>query len=179
MTVRLVDTPVLDTERLTLRAPMASDFDALVPFVMSDRARHVGGSTEHDISDAWRVLALLTGHWVLRGTGVFVCVAKATGKAIGSMGPWYPEGWPEQELSWTVWDPASEGQGFAHEAMIRIRRHVYDDLGWGGAVSYIAPDNTRSIALAERLDCTLDPQATGLDEDTLVYRHPAPAAVLT
>ncbi len=175
--ISLTGCPVLETERLTLRAPEAADFPHLAPFVMSDRARFVGGGADKDITHAWRVHAILTGHWALRGAGVFVCVRKDTGAPVGSMGPWYPEGWPEKELSWTVWDEAAEGQGFATEAMRRIRRYAYDDLGWTTAVSYIDAANARSIALAERLGCVLDGTAHGPHPDDLVYRHPSPSEV--
>lgn len=177
MTVRLADTPVLETRRLILRAPLASDFDTLAPFLMSHRARFIGGGAETDIGHAWRILAILTGHWALRGTGTFVAVDKDTGAPVGSMGPWFPEGWPERELGWSIWNAADEGKGYAAEAVERLRAHAYADLGWTTAVSYIDPDNTRSIALAERLGCTLDPDARRPAPSDLVYRHPAPAPV--
>jgi hypothetical protein len=50
----LENTPVLTTERLTLRAPQASDFEVFAPFVMSDRARYIGGGADKDIGHAWR-----------------------------------------------------------------------------------------------------------------------------
>ncbi|WP_224813631.1 GNAT family N-acetyltransferase [Hasllibacter sp. MH4015] len=178
MIPRLVDIPQLETERLILRAPEARDLDALAPFVMSDRASFVGGGSDADRGDAWRVLATLSGHWHLRGYGVYVIVPKGSDTAIGSMGPWNPEGWPEPELSWTIWDAAAEGQGFAFEAMIEIRRYVYDVLGWDTAVSYIDPANTRSIALAERMGCVIDEGANGPGAESLVYRHPVLAEVL-
>ncbi len=174
----LTQTPMLETARLTLRVPQANDLDALAPFVMSDRARFIGGGADKDMAHAWRVLAILTGHWALRGYGVFVCTRKDTGAIVGSMGPWYPVSWPEQELSWTIWDAEAEGKGFAFEGMTRIRQYCYDTLGWDGAVSYIDPANTRSITLAERLGCVLDPSANGPHPDDKVYRHPAPAEVL-
>ncbi len=178
MTPRLVDIPVLETERLTLRAPQPSDFEVLAPFVMSDRATFIGGGPEKDVGHAWRILSVLCGHWHLRGFGVFVAVPKGTDRPIGSMGPWYPEPWPEKELSWTIWDETAEGKGYATEAMIEIRRHAYAALGWTGAVSYIDANNTRSVALALRLGCTIDPEANGPHPEDVVYRHPSPSEVL-
>ncbi|MBO6604323.1 MAG: GNAT family N-acetyltransferase [Roseicyclus sp.] len=179
MTPTLAHTPVLETERLILRVPQASDFPVLAPFVMSDRARYIGGGADKAIGHAWRVLAILTGHWPLRGFGTFVLEDKATGLPIGSAGPWYPEGWPEKELGWTIWAPEAEGKGYAYEAMLTLRAHAYADLGWTTAVSYIDPQNSRSIALAERLGCRLDETAARPhpDEPGLVYRHPAPEAL--
>ena len=178
MTIAPVNTTRLETERLVLRAPLPSDFGAMAPFVMSDRAQFVGGGADKDMTHAWRILAILTGHWALRGFGVFVFENKTTGELIGSGGPWYPAGWPEKELSWTLWSPEAEGKGYAFEAITRIRRHAYEDLGWQTAVSYIVPENIRSIALAKRLGCTEDSAAKGPDEEDIVFRHPNPAEVL-
>lgn len=175
MTPHLTDTPVLETERLVLRVPQASDFGVYRHFVTSERARFAGGGADKGEGHAWRMLAMFTGHWHLHGFGTFVAVEKATGRPIGSMGPWYPADWPERELGWTIWDPADEGRGFAAEAVVRVREHAYRDLGWETAVSYIAHGNARSIALAERLGAVRDDSAAAPDTDqTYVYRHPHP-----
>lgn len=180
LTPHLADTPVLETERLTLRAPQAGDFAAIAPFITSDRARFVGGGADKGIGVAWRILAIFAGHWQLRGTGVFIMADRMSGRPIGSVGPWYPGDWPEQELGWSVWSSADEGKGYAHEAILRLRRHVYADLGWSTAVSYIDARNTRSLALAQRLGCARDMDAPrpNPDEPIEVWRHPAPAEVL-
>ncbi len=180
MIPRLADTPVLETERLTLRAPEAADFEAFAPFVVSERARFIGGGADKDRGHAWRVLAVLAGHWHLRGYGTFVLVEKATGRPVGSAGPWHPGDWPERELGWTIWNAEAEGKGYAREAVTELRRHAYTDLGWETAVSYIDARNDRSIALARRLGCRLDEGAERPDRDepVRVWRHPAPAEVL-
>lgn len=178
MTPRLVDIPALETERLRFRAPQASDFAVLEPFVRSDRARYIGGGSDKDKRHAWNVLTTLAGHWQMRGYGSFVAELKQTGQPVGSMGPWHPITWPERELGWTIWTEEAEGKGLAHEGMLRLRRHAYEDLGWETAVSYIDPDNVRSIALAERLGCTRDDTADRVHPEDLVYRHPSPAEVL-
>ncbi|MBF9028917.1 GNAT family N-acetyltransferase [Rhodobacterales bacterium HKCCE3408] len=179
MTVTLSNTPVLTTERLTMRVPEMADFEPFCAFVCSDRVRYIGGGADKDRLHAWRAFAHITGHWPLRGFGTFVLVDKSSGAPVGSAGPWFPECWPEHELGWTIWAPEAEGKSFAHEALIALRRHAYADLGWTTAVSYIDPENARSIALAERLGCRLEqtaPTPFG-DGQTLVYRHPSPAEV--
>lgn len=180
MTAHLVNVPVVTTERLILRAPQASDFAAIAPFLTSDRARFVGGGADKTIGDAWRMLAVFAGHWQLRGFGVFVAEHRTEGRPVASIGPWFPGDWPEAELGWSVWDAADEGKGYAREAVIAVRRHVYADLGWPGAVSYIDPRNDRSRALAQRLGCTQDRDAPRPLRDPAleVWRHPAPAEVL-
>ena len=173
MTPRLADTPVLETARLTLRAPGPQDWEAFAAFVATDRARYVGGPYTRPL--AWRSFCHVTGNWVARGYSLVVFTLKGTDAAIGSTGPWFPEGWPEPELGWALWTPEAEGKGYAAEAAAAARDFAYGALGWDTAVSYINPANTRSIRVAERLGARPDPDATKPEgDDCLVYRHPAP-----
>lgn len=168
-----VDTPVLQTERLTLRAPQLGDWEPLAEFLTSDRAQYVGGPLARD--RAWRGFGHLVGHWVLRGYGMFFVTLTGTRTAIGMAGPWFPEGWPEQEIGWTMFTPESEGKGYAHEATVAARAYAFGDLGWKTAVSYINPGNLRSITLARRLGARLDPEAATVPgEPMVVYRHAKP-----
>ncbi len=176
MTVTLANTPVLETERLILRAPQASDTAPCMAFMMDERSRYMGGPRTR--FDAWRTMGHIIGHWVMRGYGLFIYCDRSTGTPLGAVGPYYPEGWTEPEIGWSVWPPEAEGKGFAHEAALATRRYAYDTLGWTTAVSYIDPENTRSIALAKRLGATHDtacayPDLPGWD-GTIVMRHPAP-----
>lgn len=167
--IALAPTPVLRTDRLTLRAPVASDWPGLCDFMMSTRARWAGGPI--DRRQAWRAFGMIIGHWVIRDFGLFVYHLHDDPTPLGTVGPYAPEGWPETEIGWTLWDAASEGHGFATEAARKTLTHARDTLRWTCAVSYIAPPNVASIAVAERLGATLDTNAQAPGEDTLVYRH--------
>lgn len=175
-----VDTPVLTTERLILRAPKAQDWDAWLGFHCSDRASFVGGGPKMTARESWRAFGHVIGHWVMRGYGMFVFTAKDDDIALGMTGPWFPEGWAEREIGWTIWSQAAEGKGYAAEAARAAINHAFSDLGWDTAVSYIDPDNARSIALAKRLGARLDPDAAqpdmGDDKRIEVYRHPKEVA---
>ena len=176
MTPHLIDTPVLETERLVLRAPGKGDWEPFRDFILSDRAEFVR-TADIDVAKAWRAYGHIVGMWVLRGFGSFVYCLKGSDAPLGHAGPWYPEGWPEREIGWTVWRADAEGRGYAREAARATIDHVFRDLGWETAVSYIDPGNTRSIRLAERLGALLDPSAPAPEFDdaaTLVYRHPLP-----
>jgi RimJ/RimL family protein N-acetyltransferase len=177
MTPHLTGTPVLETERLTLRAPGPQDWEAFCAFVLSDRASFIRPPDQDlDRRKAWRAFGHVIGHWALRGFGQLVFCPKGGDTALGMTGPWFPEGWPGHELGWTVWTPEAEGQGFAAEAAAIARDHAFNDLGWDTAVSYIDPGNTRSIRLAERLGAVPDRGAAVPNpaEPVLVYRHPRP-----
>lgn len=170
--IELAGIPVLETERLVLRGPRAADAYGYVAFMMSKRAEFVGGHIERD--KAWRAFAVEVGHWLIRGFGMWAVTEKGDDTCLGYVGAWFPEGWPEHEIGWSLWEQA-EGRGIAEEAAVAARAYAYRTLGWTTAVSYIDRSNQRSIALAERLGCTRDRSAaTPGDEDCLVYRHPRP-----
>jgi RimJ/RimL family protein N-acetyltransferase len=167
------DVPVLETARLRLRPPRAEDWAPCAAFLQSDRAGFVGGPMTEGL--AWRAFATILGHWLIRGYGAFVLEEKATGRAVGKAGPWYPAGWPEPELGWALWLAEAEGRGLAAEAVARSRAFAYRELGWRTAVSYVDPLNARSAALASRLGCRVDPAAaTPGDDGCRVFRHPGP-----
>ncbi|MBD3679661.1 MAG: GNAT family N-acetyltransferase [Rhodobacteraceae bacterium] len=156
------------------------DLSAWAAFVASDRSRFVRGDDTR-LNMAWRGFAHVAGMWMLRGFGSFVFAPKdRPNEPVGMTGPWYPVTWPEPELGWSVWTEDAEGKGYAQEAAREARRFAYEDLGWNTAVSFIDPENDRSIALAERLGCTRDDAAATPDFDgkpVLTYRHPAPEAL--
>lgn len=165
-----MEIPALHTERLTLRAPSIDDFEAECAFYASPRAEHVGGPLGPD--QVWRMIASFLGHWEIHGFGFWGIEDRATGQYLGRTGLWYPHGWPEPEIGWSV-TAAAEGRGIAREAALAARGYAYGTLGWTTAISLIAPGNVRSIALAERLGATYESdwnhERFGR---TLIYRHP-------
>lgn len=163
---------LLTTERLRLRRPGPQDLEPSIRFFRSQRARWAGYAATR--ADAWRGFCVELAHWDLRGYGMFALTTHDDDACLGLVGPWFPEGRPEFELGWVLFDGA-EGKGYAFEATVAARGYVYEVLGWETVVSYINEDNTRSIALAERLGAVLDPYAETLAPDCRVYRHPAPS----
>ena len=167
----------IETERLILRKPKPEDYPAWEAFTLNIRSRFVRPAPTKGI--AWRAFCHVLGHWEMRGWGLFTITVKGDDRGLGTVGPWFPANWPEKELGWTIWDAADEGEGYVTEAARATREHVYRDLGWETAVSYIHLDNARSIAVAERLGCVRDDAADspGDDGTDLVYRHPAPGSL--
>ena len=170
----LANTPVLQTERLTLRAPLPKDAETFIAFYATERAQFVGGPM--DRQEAWKFFCIEIGHWAMRGFGLFTVTKTGDDRPLGIVGHWYPEGWPETEVGWVLFDPATEGQGIALEAARACINHAWTTLGWTDIVSYIAQENTRSVALAERLGAVLDENAAQPkpDKPCFVYRHPKP-----
>lgn len=167
--------PRIETGRLVLRGPEPRDCAGFMDFFTSPRARHIDNSGSR--AKAWRAFAVELGHWQLRGFGMWAVTLRGADDCVGLVGCWMPEGWPEREIAWQLWDGA-EGKGIAHEAARAARDHAYREFGWRTAVSYIAPGNARSIRLAERLGAVRDEAAARPEgENCLVYRHPAPEAL--
>lgn len=163
--------PTLSTTRLTLRGPALADFDIYAEILMSPRAEFIGGPFTR--KGAWLDFCQETASWQLRGYGGFT--AFRDDQILGFVGLHLEYGDPERELGW-VFTPEAEGHGYAHEAAHAVRDFAYDQLGWTTLVSYIAPGNTRSIRLAERMGAVHDKTAKRPEDfpDVLVYRHPAP-----
>jgi RimJ/RimL family protein N-acetyltransferase len=93
----------LETERLLLRPFRQTELEAYAamradPEVM----RYLGDRAVLNREDAWRQLAMLVGHWSLRGFGNWAVEERASGQLLGRAGLHYPEGWPEPEVNWAL-----------------------------------------------------------------------------
>ena len=141
--------PTLETERLILRPPEPGDFPRWAEFLGDpEAARYIGGPQPRPT--AWRSMATMTGAWSLLGFSMFSAVEKATGRWIGRLGPWMPEGWPGTEVGWGL-HPDAQGQGYAVEGARAAIDWAFDTLGWTEVIHTIAPENTASVRVAERL----------------------------
>ncbi|RYH09029.1 GNAT family N-acetyltransferase [Tropicimonas sp. IMCC6043] len=168
-----VDVPVLETERLCLRAPRPEDYAGFRDYYASERSIYTGGPLGE--RDAWRGFAGQLGHWVIHGYGMWTITLRGDTVPLGFAGLWNPGTWPEAEIGWSLYEGA-EGRGIAFEAARAALGHIFGPLGWETVVSYIHRDNARSITLAERLGATRDDSAArpAHAPDCLVYRHPRP-----
>ena len=148
--------PTIETPRLRLRPPVAEDFAAFARFRASPRAAHLGGPRGPRAD--WGAFCHGIACWALFGHGALMIDQRDDGACIGlvdiSHGPLFPE----KELGWLLYDGA-EGRGYATEAAAALRDWAYATLQVASLVSYIDPDNTRSIAVAERLGARRDPGA--------------------
>jgi len=127
---------------------------------------------------AWRHLAMLAGHWTLRGYGHWAVEVKATGEFAGRVGTWYPEGWPDVEVGWVL---AADhwGKGYAPEAGAEALRQAFATLGLDHVISLILPGNTASIRVAEKLGARLERRMMFHNLDTLIYMHTSPEGAPT
>jgi RimJ/RimL family protein N-acetyltransferase len=164
--------PVLETARLTLRAPHEADFAAMLAFNDSPRAGFIGGGMERRW--VWRGLLANIGHWALRGYGFYSVETKA-GDFIGRIGVIFHDEWPEPELAWHLYD-GFEGQGYAFEAALAARADYGARISPQPPISMIDVGNHRSEALALRLGALRERTETDPEGDYHIYRHPASEA---
>ena len=107
-------------------------------------------------------------HWDRHGIGLFSVVRKSDKRLLGRVGflLWDPRRWVhamreplsgalETEIGWTL---GSEfwNRGYATEAALTCRDWALGELGLTRLVSVIAPGNTPSIRVAEKIGETLE-----------------------
>ncbi len=145
----LTGLPVLETERLVLRAPQASDWPTFRDYRASDRTVFTGGKkTEVQAAEQF---ASFFGHWVMRGFGRLIAEERATRAPLGHFGPLQWADAAEVELTWSLWTAAAEGRGLATEAAVALRDWVFGPLGLPRVRAEVARDNAASHAVARRL----------------------------
>lgn len=163
------DIPVIETPELILRGYRESDFPSFAAFAASPRSRFVGGPQQRHAS--WRSFMAAIGHWALRGYGMWIVEHRATGDIAGRVGVIMNDGWDEPELAWHIYD-GFEGRGLAHEACIAARTYAARNFGMPSLMSFIAPENARSLRLARRLGCRFERDAELLGKPCQIWRHP-------
>ena len=159
----------LETHRLTLRMFRESDLDEYAE-ICADSAvmQYLGDGKVLNRGEAWRQMAMILGHWQLRGYGLWAVEERESGKLIGRIGFFNPEGWPGFELGWVL---GSEwwGKGYATEGARRALQYAFTEMGRDHVISLIHPANRASIRVAERLGEEIEGQTEIFGHEVLVY----------
>ena len=169
----------IESDRLILREiDMERDFEPWCrTHADEETVRYLGGEVMEP-AKAWRHMASVIGHWQIRGYGFCSVEEKATGEWVGHVGPWFPEGWPDREIGWTI---AREhwGKGFATEAARACLDYVFGTLGWERVIHVILPGNEASVAVARKIGSGFLRAQDGLpgvtDQTVHIYGQYAPA----
>lgn len=158
----------LETERLRLRMWREEDLEMYAEICADlDVMKYLGGRALTR-AEAWRHMAVLVGHWTLKGFGHWVVEEKSSGKSIGRLGFLQMEEWPDFEIGWTL-GRASWGKGYATEGAQRALDYAFDEMGREHVISMIHPENAPSIRVAERLGEKLEGRTMLLGHEVLVY----------
>lgn len=159
--------PRIVLERVTLRAPRITDFEDYAKIVCTERGKYVDGPMSRD--QAWLDFNQLIAGWVLRGSGLWTVERNEDLETLGFVMLDHEFGDPEPEVGFLFLEEF-EGQGYAFEATRSARNNAFNALSWPTLVSYIHPENTRAIRLAEKLGAVLD--ETAGHDGCLAYRYP-------
>lgn len=160
--------PVLETERLTLRAPTPADFPVYADILCTERGKHIGGPFKRD--DAWWDFAQLASGWVLHGHGGWTVETK-DGETVGFALIGLEPGDQEPELGYLLAENA-EGKGYATEAAQAVKFFAFQHLKMTTLVSYIDIGNARSERVAERLGAVKEGTLSYDGDEVYVYRYP-------
>jgi RimJ/RimL family protein N-acetyltransferase len=169
--------PILETDRLQLRAYRREDFPSLAavwrdPLVM----RHVLGRASTD-EETWARLLRYAGLWPLLGYGYWAVEERSTGRFVGDVGfadfrremtPSFGEA-PEAGWVLAAW---AHGKGFATEA-VRVA-HQWGDAHLdhaGHTACMIAPHNTASIHVAMKCGYVQNGHATYKGSENVLFRR--------
>lgn len=147
--------PVLETERLRLRAHAIDDLDEISAIWADDRFVRYIGRRNRSRPEVWKTIQSMIGSWALLGYGYWVIEHRTTREFIGEIGflegirPIEPSHQGIPEAGWGI-APKHWGQGYASEALDLVGR-------WGDAefpdkrtVCMIEDDHAASIRVAEK-----------------------------
>jgi RimJ/RimL family protein N-acetyltransferase len=163
----------LETERLRLRMFREDDIDAYANICADAEVMRYLGGKAFTRTEAWRQMAMIVGHWTLRGYGMWAVEQRSGGPIIGRIGFVNPDGWPGFELGWTLGRPYW-GHGFASEGARAALEYAFSELRRDHVISLIHPDNKASIRVAERLGERPEGTAEVLGVGVIVYRIDRP-----
>jgi len=149
--------PVLETQRLILRAPALADFPSYAaqradPAVM----KYLGKGDLLSEEEAWLKFQSMLGHWTLMGYGTWAVEEKSGGQCVGSIGftnkmrPREHAASGAPEMGWSL-GASAHGKGYATEGVGAALAWGREFFGAGArTVCVISTDNHASMRVAEK-----------------------------
>jgi RimJ/RimL family protein N-acetyltransferase len=159
---------MLETERLLLRLPEVGDVEGYSAVFGDPEVVAFLGMAPQTREENLAGIGRMRRHWERHGLGLFTVMRKEDERLLGRTGflLWDPERWVsamrenldgdlETEIGWTL-GSGYWGHGYATEAAIACRDWALGELGLTRLVSVIAPTNTASIRVAEKIGEALE-----------------------
>jgi RimJ/RimL family protein N-acetyltransferase len=153
--MNVMSPPVIETDRLRLRAHRREDYDAACAMWADPIVTRFIGGKPSTPQQTWSRLLTYLGHWVAMGYGYWAIEEKSTGKFIGEIGfadfkrDIAPSMRNVPELGFAL-VPEAHGKGYATEAVRAV-------LDWGDArlpskrtVCLVNVDNGASLRILEK-----------------------------
>lgn len=171
--------PVLESERLILRAHTLADFDP--SFVMWSNpvtTRFIGGQPSTREVAQSRVINYLV-HWKLMSFGYWAIEEKNSGSFVGELGfaDFRREIEPPilgiPEVGWVL-TPSKHGKGYATEATQAALAWADEHLGVPKTVCLIDPEHAASIRVAEKFGYKEYARSTFKGTPTIMFERLTP-----
>jgi RimJ/RimL family protein N-acetyltransferase len=161
--------PVLRTERLILRGFTQDDFEPFAAIVADPEVvQYLDDGAPISRADCWRGIALFLGHWHLRGYGWWAVEEQQSGRFLGRIGLYNPEGWPGIEVGWLLRRDAW-GHGLATEGATAALAFAFEVVGADHVISIIDARNVRSIRVAEKIGSRYERDMKHGEKPVVVY----------
>lgn len=161
--------PQLETQRLILRGWCEEDLDAYAEMCGDPKVmRYIGVGKPLSRWESWRSMAMILGHWQLRGYGMWAIDERFSGTMIGRIGCWQPAGWPGFEIGWTL-PRAYWGRGLATEGARAAMNYAFRELYQSRVISLIRPENDASRRVAQKLGEKLEGTTEILGGEAVIY----------
>lgn len=167
--------PVLESERLILRAHTLGDYETMVRMWSEESTVRYTSGKPSTPEETWGRLHRYAGHWALLGFGYWAWQEKTSGRFVGEGGfsDFKREVEPALDAPEQGWAlaPWAYGQGFALEALNA-------QLAWAEAhferrdfVCMISPANERSLRLAQKVGYSEYARSTYKGEEEVMLRR--------
>ncbi len=168
--------PVIETERLRLRAPVLGDFEAYATMWADPRVTAFIGGTPRTRNESWNRFIGMHGLWALCGFGYWLFADRKTDALVGVGGlANFERGIPlldgMPEAGWAV-APDRWGQGLVTEAMQAALRWSDTVLRAPAVRCIIDPGHGASEHVAAKLGFIRIGQGEHADHPINVYARP-------
>ena len=146
----------IETQRLTLRRPVAGDFATLRSMASDPTMFRYSARQAMIAEESWGLLLRHIGHWDIAGYGVYTVLERETGRFVGQVGASSfqrdlgEEFDPHPEMTWTI-ASAHRGQGYATEAAAAFLEVLDHQEACHRSVCLIHIDNQASLRVANKL----------------------------
>ena len=152
--------PVVETSRLVLAAPQASDAEAVLGRYASDAevTRYLGWPRHRTVTDTEGFLSFSALQWEREGAGPYLIWSRATSELLGSTGIGLePNG---QAVTGYVLAKDAWGKGYATETLAAIV-DIATDIGVRELYALCHPDHRLSQRVLEKCGFERDADWTG------------------
>lgn len=168
--------PIVETERLVLRAHRTADYDACAAMWADPRVvRYITGVPSTG-AQTWMRLLTYPGLWGMLGYGYWAVEDRATGTYVGDVGfaDFRREIEPPiagvPEIGWVL-APQVHGKGYATEAVRAALAWADEHIGVPRTVCIVDPQNLASIRVAEKAGFTEIARTTYKGDPTVMFER--------